>query len=129
MSDEDIPGPTRQFIIDHIGSVAELELLLLLRQHAQRDWSAREVARELRVEMRWTARTLDELRAEGLLARPEGPAVRYRYCPSSLKQGRTIDEMARCYEERRVSLVTLIYSKPRDHIRSFANAFRLWEDK
>jgi hypothetical protein len=54
---------------------------------------------------------------------------RYRYAPATAEQERVVEDLARCYNERRVSVITLIYSKPRDHIRSFANAFRIREDK
>ena len=35
-----------------------------------------------------------------------------------------IDELARLYNERRVTVITLIFTKPTDPLRSFADAFK-----
>jgi hypothetical protein len=129
MSAEEISGPVRQFIIDRISSVAELEVLLLLWQRAGQDWSAQEVAKELRIEPDWTAQRLEALRAQGYVTQQSGPAPRYRYAPAAPEQDQLVTDLARSYSERRVSVINLIYSKPRDHIRSFADAFRLREKK
>jgi hypothetical protein len=132
MSTEDLSEEARRFIVEHIGSVAELELLLLVGQGASRDWSAQEVARELRIEPDWTAQRLEDLRARGFVAAIDGDeaaAGRYRYAPATTEHDVLVADLARGYATRRVSIITLIYSKPRDHIRSFANAFRLREKK
>jgi hypothetical protein len=33
--------------------------------------------------------------------------------------------LAACYRERRTTVITLIFSRPADAVRSFANAFKL----
>ena len=48
MSGRGIPDRVRRFVSAHIHSVEEMDILLLLRQHRDRDWSADEVAKELR---------------------------------------------------------------------------------
>ena len=37
--------------------------------------------------------------------------------------------LAKDYAERRVTVITLIFSKPVDKLRTFADAFRLRKDK
>ena len=39
-----------------------------------------------------------------------------------------VGSLEKVYEERRVSVITLIYSKPVDKVRTFADAFRLRKD-
>lgn len=129
MRPDAIPAQVEQFIVENIGSVAELEVLLLLHKHASRDWSAVEVAEELRIDRDWTTRRLEELRAQAFLSCHGGSPARYRYDGRPPEQDALVAQLAQCYERRRVSVVTLIYSKPKDHIRSFADAFRLREDK
>jgi hypothetical protein len=40
-----------------------------------------------------------------------------------------VAQLAKDYAERRVSVITLIFSKPVDKLRTFADAFRLRKDK
>jgi hypothetical protein len=53
----------------------------------------------------------------------------FHYAPAS---GSPLDaavaQLARDYAERRVTIITLIFSKPVDKLRSFADAFRLRKD-
>jgi hypothetical protein len=128
MSDE-IPADVRQFIIDHLNSVAQLEVLLLLRSDAQRDWSGEDVARALYTAADVTAGQLADLHARGLLAAAEPPEARYRYGPRTSELGDLVARLADVYRERRVSVITLIYSKPVDKVRTFADAFKLRKDK
>jgi hypothetical protein len=129
MSADVITARVEQFVLENIGSVAELELLLLLYKHATREWSDAELAEELRIDPAWAGRRLDEMSYKGLLVRQGDPMARYCYSVGSPAQDSLMAALAQCYEKRRVSIVTLIYSKPKDHIRSFADAFRLREDK
>ena len=55
-----IPDELRQFILDKIDSVAQLEALLLLRADPSTDWNAAAVAKRLYV---------DETEARAVLAR------------------------------------------------------------
>ena len=125
----EITGPVRQLILDHIDSVAELELLLLLFQHPDREWAATDVAHDLRVEPEWTERRLAALAAQGLIVSMDGPPPRYQFKPATTDLDAAVTALAQAYAQRRVTIITLIYSKPRDHIRSFADAFRLREEK
>jgi hypothetical protein len=122
-----IPEDVRNFLFQHIDSVEQLEVLLLLRMHADRGWSPEEVATELRTDARSVRERLDDLRGGGLLAaEPEGGL---RYAPKSPALDRTVHAVAQCYETHRVAIITLIFSKPSDRIRSFADAFRLRKEE
>jgi hypothetical protein len=125
----DFDQALREFIAEHISSIVELELILLLRAQAPRDWSAAEVARELRIEIGWTQQELAALTARGILAMQEGAEPRYRYEPATSEMADLIARLARLYTERRVTTITIIYSTPRDPLTLFAEAFRLRKDK
>jgi hypothetical protein len=130
VSDEGIPQEVRAFITEHIGSVLQLELLLLLQKKRDRDFDAAEVVQELRIDPSWAAGQLDDLCAIGILACDESNGTRrYRYSPKTPLLDSAVRSLDRAYTDRRVSVISLIFSKPTDKLRSFADAFRVRKDK
>ncbi|MFY0563258.1 hypothetical protein ACN28E_05395 [Archangium lansingense] len=117
----------RRFITDHIDSVEQLEILLLLHQHPERSWTAESVARELRISALSADDRLKDMARSGILAKVQGSEVEYRYAPSQ-QLGDVVAGLATAYAERRVTVINLIFSKPIDKIRTFADAFRLRRD-
>lgn len=129
LSDPDeISADVRVLIGRHFDSVVQLELLLLLQAGRERAWTADEVARELRIEPAWTAAQLDHLASHRLLRSTKAGNAAYTYEPATPELSATLDRLARAYTERRVSLIALIYSKPADSLRTFADAFRFRKD-
>jgi len=117
----------RRLIADHIDSVEQLEILLLLYQHPERSWSAESVARELRVSPMSAGDRLKDMTRAAILARVPGAEGEYRYAPER-QMGEAVAGLAAAYSERRVTVINLIFSKPVDKIRTFADAFRLRRD-
>jgi hypothetical protein len=121
----ELTDPIRRFIADSINSVAQLEVLLLLKQDPQRAWNAEEVARSLYTGETLIAAHLADWAARELVAPlPDQPGF-YRYAPSSTALAELVDHLAEAYKVRRVSVITEIYSQPVDKVRTFADAFRL----
>lgn len=123
-AEADIPADVQSLIVRHIDSVVQLEMLLLLHGQPQRIWSPHDIARELRIESGWTATQIDRLATRRLLTIVEEPTRGYRYGPGSTDLAQTIDRLAQVYADRRVRVIALIYSKPADSLRTFADAFR-----
>ena len=117
----------RRLIADYIDSVEQLEILLLLYQHPERSWSAESVARELRVSPMSAGDRLKDMTRAAILARVPGAEGEYRYAPER-QMGEAVAGLAAAYSERRVTVINLIFSKPVDKIRTFADAFRLRRD-
>jgi hypothetical protein len=107
-----IPDHVRRFVVANIDSVGTLEVLLLLRDHHWRNWTAAEVARELRSGTEAAIDRLAYLRARGLLGQAAGEKPSFRYAPSRPDLARAVDGLASSYASRRVRVVSLIYSKP-----------------
>ncbi len=124
----DLPEGVRRLIAEHIDSVEQLEILLLLYQHPERSWTAEAVARELRVSAFSAGDRLKEMARAAILSHLEGSAVEYRYAPESPQMAEAVAGLATAYTERRVTVINLIFSKPVDKIRTFADAFRLRRD-
>jgi hypothetical protein len=121
-----LPEDLRSFIVDHISSVVQLEALLLLRRTGT-EWTVEALARELRIDSNATAEQLAGLCSGGLIAHVPDPP-RYRYAPRDDALERLVARMAGAYDDRRVTVISLIYSAPRDHLRVFADAFRFRRD-
>lgn len=122
---DDFPAAIRQFIAEHIQSLAQLEGLLLLRGSAERQWQAAEVAKALYTTADGCAAQLTHLARHGLVKATPPPDVRFQYGPASDDLDRLVGELAVVYQERRVTVITLIYSKPAGNVQAFADAFRL----
>jgi hypothetical protein len=67
---------------------------------------------------------LDRLAVRGLLSVSHERPPTYRYRPPP-ELAATIAGLVELYGERRVSVINLIYGRPGDALRSFADAFRL----
>jgi len=127
MSAQDIPPSVRAFIAEHIRSVAELEVLLLLFHDASRQWTAIELAQTLRVALDWIERNLAGLIRNGLVTKTDGDPATFSFA-SGAPLGAVIGQLEHVYKERRVTVIDLIFSKPIGPIQSFADAFKLRKD-
>jgi hypothetical protein len=129
----------RQFLWGSIDSVMQLEALLLLHAHPQREWTAEEIAGELRSDPTGARQQLAPLITRGLLRlnSPADPAAKLQYAVDHRSDLHVrIGQVADAYTARRVTVITLIYSRPpaaspptapaeTDPVREFAEAFRL----
>jgi hypothetical protein len=113
----------RAFIAAHVNSVEQVEVLILLLRSPQKSWTPKEVADELRTSPDSALDRLEDLTKRGCLVRDADQ--RYRYGPKDAELSRVTSDLAVAYEERRYTIIQMIFSKPVDHIRTFANAFRL----
>lgn len=128
MSDEAIQQEIRSFIADYIDSVVQLEVLLLLHTSPDVTWTAHDIARELRIDPAWADAQLADLCTRQLLVCSDDTPHLYRYGPSTPQLDETVKGLAKVYEQRRVSVINFIYSKPIDNLKNFADAFRLRKD-
>ena len=119
----------RELVREHVGSVIELEVLLLLSHSPGRSFTAAEVARELRVAPEWTQGYLSRLAAGGILRERAGRAAAYVFAPVAPSTSDTVSRLARAYARQRHTVIELIYSEPDDEICTFADAFTLWKRK
>jgi len=117
-----VPAPVRRFIASHIVSVAQLEVLLLLRAAADKDWRADEVARALVTKPEAAAGWLENLTQEGLVRRRDAG---YRYVPATRELDTTVDALAESYANYRVAVISLIFARPSEGVTRLADAFRI----
>lgn len=120
-----IPAPVERLIINHIDSVEQLEVLLLLQRSAV-PWTAAAVAADLRIDATSAARRLQGLTEAGFVE-SAGDAFAY---DAQGQNHDAVQKLAATYQERRVSIITLIFTKPErnDPVRALAAAFRVRAD-
>lgn len=119
----------RDLVREHVGSVIELEVLLLLSHSPARSFTAAEVARELRVAPEWTQGYLSKLASGGILRERAGRAPAYTFAPSAPSTSDTVFRLARAYSRQRHTVIDLIYSEPDDQILTFPEDFKPWKRK
>jgi hypothetical protein len=139
----------RKFIVEHIDSIGQLEVLLFLYRNKESLWTAELVGDRMRSSAIAADQQLKGLHSHQLVTlKVESGRELYgfnssfhsldsvtgqsndsdRKQTSQFDSSNVVGEVARFYETHRVAVITLIYEKPVDAIRSFANAFRLKKD-
>jgi hypothetical protein len=129
MSKEGLDPAVLAFILERIESVEQLEILLLLATDPGRCWSPDTIAKELRSSPRSAEKWLKTLAAHGLLKRCETADIQFAFGPQTEELRRRVALLAAAYLTRRVTVIETIFNKPVAKMNSFANAFRLREDK
>jgi hypothetical protein len=122
---DDIPENVKRLIAERIESIPELEAVLLLKDHPERDWDADEAGGRLYVSRTVAAHLLAALAGRGFLRRT---GESYRYFPSTDSLRADVDDLAQCYARQLVAVTQLVHAKPGVSVRSFADAFRFRKD-
>ena len=122
-----IPSEVKDFILRNITSVEEMEVLFFLRDRRDSAWTAHALSAQLRSSLPSIEQRLNDLQSRGLVARGDAPGA-YRYWPKEPALEDLVAKLAQYYAERRISIIELIYTRPSDKLRSFADAFRIKEE-
>jgi hypothetical protein len=121
----EFPARIAQFIDQQIESLAQLEALLLLRQQPDRGWDVGDVAKSLYITPEMAGPLMADLQRRGWAQLAPESSCRYSYRAQGGETDQLIDELATIYQERRVAVISQIYSKPLNKVQTFADAFRL----
>jgi hypothetical protein len=121
----DFPVEIEQFIAQHIESLAQLETLLLVRREADRAWTCDDLSRQMYVTPDVCTGLVVDLERRGFILRDAADVNTFRYRSTGAAVDQVIDQLADLYHQRRVAVITQIYSKPVKKVQTFADAFRL----
>lgn len=121
----DFPAEIEQFIAQHVESLAQLEMLLLVRQESARSWSCFDLARQLYITPDVCTGIIADLERRGFVLRDAADSNLFRYRSGRADIDQIIDQLSDLYQQRRVAVITMIYSKPVKKVQTFADAFRL----
>ena len=124
----DLPADVAGFVLAHIHSVAQLELLLWMYAHGDEPRTAAEISATHRMTEDMSAQLLEDLRVRGFLTLDDPEAEGYRFGPRNQELIELIGRLAEVYQQRRYSVINLIFSRPTENVRNFARSFRLRKD-
>jgi hypothetical protein len=123
-----IIGVAKQLIADHIVSVEQLEILLLLRAHPDVRYTAQSVSDQIRTSELSASQRLADLASRGFLSVEAGHSPSYQYAPRDERLSKAVDAVAQAYAERPYTVIELIFAKPLDNLQVYAAAFRFRKD-
>jgi hypothetical protein len=121
VSKNEIPEEVRKLIAEHIVSVEQLEVLLLLRSRPQEDWGPERVSEAIRTSSRSAEKRLANLAARDFITRTSDEPS-YRYSTTG-KRDQAVALLAETYAEKRYTVIELIFSKPIENLRVYSDAF------
>lgn len=128
MTNYAVPEQVRSFILAYIPSILQLEIVLQLHAAGARFVSLGELSASLGLEPATLQNQLEELMRRGLVATQNSPGPVYAYASVYPRQDEAVAELTAAYRDYRVSVINLIYSRPTEKIRTFADAFRILPD-
>lgn len=118
-----ISPDVEEFIRKSIHSAEELEILLLL--HGERKaWTPQQVNTRICSSLDSVRRRLAQLVSSGLAEFTEG-SREIRFAPKTAALDGLTTRLASAYQQRRIRVLELIYSKPIDPLQTFSDAFKL----
>jgi len=121
-----VPLEVQQFVLDRIGSIAQLEALLMMRNAPDTWWPASSLAERLYISERACRGELEALKAQGLLFGRHGDiGWQFRYSPSTGELREFVDRLVYYYSKHLVVISNLLHSRPRTRLHEFAEAFSL----
>jgi predicted transcriptional regulator len=125
MADDLIPDDVKEFILEILDSVAQLEGLLLLRGNPEAGWKVEELAKRLYIDREQAAKILEHLCTQGLLIVKKAGSTTYHYQPESSELRQMVERLAETYSKYLVPVTNLIHSKPQTRVQQFADAFKI----
>ncbi len=121
MSESDIPENIRHFIFEHINSVEQIEVLLFLRQNAEKTCTSEAISVELRSSRASVLQRLESLMAIGLVQKN---GEEFQYNPRTNELRNTVNQLSEIYRLKRQKVFEIIFS-PMKKAKNFADAFMI----
>ena len=125
MANDPVPEIVREFIVDNIDSIAELEALLLMRRDPDARWSTDALAERLYITREQTAGVTAKLCSLELAAATKDEPPAEHYLPSTPALDRVVGSVAETYSKYLIPVTNLIHSKPQSKVQQFADAFKV----
>jgi hypothetical protein len=115
----EIPAEVRQFVTQHISSLHQIEILLLVSAAPDCQWSVEGVNKALASNTTIVAGLMEDLVEAGILQRSCTLPL-YVYAPKTAELRIQITALNAIYKSKRHKIVELIYPQPSDPAASFS---------
>ena|SRR5690349_15426868 len=113
------------FVTEHVRTLAELQLLMLLVQSGDRWWDATSAARESGLTVTEARQALDFFGSRNLLDIRITGDVRYQFRPGTAELRDRANACAAAYRTQPFDLARLVSGPSAASVRDFADAFRV----
>lgn len=124
MSAPGFDNDIENFLLAHITSVEQLEILFIVRKSFPQSWSVAALTSSLRSAQTTVTGHCERLRHMGLFEKlEENDESVYKYNPHTAPAGDLVDRLEHEYALRRTRIIEFIYSNKNRVINDFANAF------
>jgi hypothetical protein len=123
-----LPIEVQQFILNHIDSVEQLEVLLLLSSSPARAWSVDEVNAQIKSSHDSVSERLQLLASRGLVTVQSQPKPLYQFQSIDPQLTAAVTALAANYKEKRLKVLECLFSKPNATLRIFADSFKIRKD-
>lgn len=122
----------QNFITTYIGSVEQLEILLLLYTQSDREWDPKEITSLIRSNRDSVAARLQGLLNNGLVTKTS--TGKFKYAPPSETIHQNVKDLHAAYSQKRSTVINMIYTGnvktgPSNPFRDLADAFRIDQRK
>jgi hypothetical protein len=115
----------RKFIIEYVDTFEMLRVLVLLYESQERGWTTTEITQELRSAEGAIEKRLSALYDRKILARKADGGDKHQFSPFSEDMKAIIADLVDSYHVRPYWIIDLIYSRPPESLKAFADAFRI----
>lgn len=127
---EPLPDDIRRFLDWNIETIDQLEVLRVLGEKSDREWTAALLAAEVQADPQLVAAHAAALQGRGLLtAQQRGADLVIRYGARTPELQHLVDRLLQLYRERPVTMIKMVYERAKDPLRKFADAFRLRKEE
>ncbi|HET6572915.1 MAG TPA: hypothetical protein VFG68_04880 [Fimbriiglobus sp.] len=127
---EPLPDDIRRFLDGNIETIDQLEVLRVLGEKPDREWTVAALAAEVQAEPPLVAAHVAALQGRGLLtAQPGGTELVARHGARTPELQALVGRLLQLYRERPVTMIKLVYERAKDPLRKFADAFRLRKEE
>lgn len=113
------------FLNQHIQSVGQLEVLLLIHSEPSHLWTAESVAQALRSNASSARTWLDSFASAGLVEKGSETVVTYRYVFKDAHLNVLVSQLIQEYKIRPLKVIDAITNRPTNQMLSFMDAFRI----
>lgn len=123
---EPFPKDVQQFLQTFITSTDQLEILRVLGDEPNREWVDPELAKQVQITPETIRSRLHELKQLGFIrCRSNGDRLICQYGPQTVELEKKLQQLLVLYRQRPVTMIRMIYERPANALRNFADAFRL----
>jgi DNA-binding transcriptional ArsR family regulator len=121
-----LPEEIKRFMDESIESVDQLEILRILGEDPQEEWSVPLLASKVQVEPQTLSSHLAALNSRGLLrAVQRGSDFFCQYGPQTPELEDRVNRLLQLYKERPVTMIRMVYERASKVLQTFADAFKI----